>query len=284
MITLRPYQPPSFLTSGGASAKKSLLKRKGFPSVKNWVFCTVTLDRSQFADSLDGYIQGKERLRRFTAALREAGYTIRRWCWRMEFHQEDEQTGEIWPHWHFLIDYKGKFDLLTVNECWGLGRVNLKRVRSSNFEYVFKYVTKPMEHLPEWLLEMRRIRLFQSSPNFFPDSPASDDSKENVKASPRLSIESTDRPQNDETIRERLKRWSSSVVSRSILSSGAVRYELHTNLAGSWGELLIVAARTKHSRHLGEEEMSITYHKLESSELWIKRLPVSSSMEHLFAA
>lgn len=105
MVTLRPYQPPSFLTPFGALGKMRQLQRKGFPeNLRNWRFLTVTMDRERFRGEEAAYEAGSRRLREMIYILRRK-YEIARWWWKLECHEPDSE-GRVFAHWHLLLDYK----------------------------------------------------------------------------------------------------------------------------------------------------------------------------------
>lgn len=284
MIALYPYCPPSFLTVLGSLAAVRRIKRRGFPeSLRNWRFVTLTIDRSEYPDPSEGYDLAKRHLRKFIYALRKK-YAIRRWCWKLEFHERDERTGEVYPHWHLLLDYKRPIPCEEITALWGKGRTEIKGVTDSRFDYLFKYVAKSVDLLPDWVLSRRQIRMFQTSSGFF---PAGCVARELETASPRpaavlpgsdtqngvrhcgdgISSVFADRePRQNDTIGERLTRWARSVVSRSgDPEEGKPRYRLHIAIDGSWGELLVTACHHKFLHQLGESQIKITKNKIEAS-------------------
>jgi hypothetical protein len=163
-MELRHYTPETWFTAEGARLKAWRLQRAGLPDMTNWRFVTLTVANRAISGK-EAYELGKDRLRRFLARLRVAlGYEFK-WCWKLEFHQDG------YAHWHLLIEYKKPIpeDMLPEWEkWWGLGRVNVKRVRARELFYVFKYVAKGLEDLPKWVENHEgRLRVFQSSKGFF---------------------------------------------------------------------------------------------------------------------
>jgi hypothetical protein len=272
MTTLRPYVVPGFWTTLGALAKVRILTRRGFPdNLRNWRFITLTLDRTRYPDPESAYEIGKRHLRQLIYRLRRK-YSIRRWCWKMEFHQPDED-GRVYCHWHLLLDYKRPIDFEELHALWGKGRVDIKGVSDSRFEYLFKYVTKAVDLLPDWVTNRTRMRLFQTSNGFFPanDQPVEEQSAE---ASPRPSDEepvaNTKNNQSPpETIGERLERWTRLVVSRSTNPDGSFRHRLHNMGERTWGHLLAEVCRIKFAAHLGAKSIQITSTKIETTCLRI---------------
>ncbi len=163
---LHPYASENWWTVAGARKKERRLRKAGLPSFKDWRFVTLTMaDRT--ISALEAYIRGKDRIRRFLARLRAAFGRSFLWCWKLEFHHDDEG----YPHWHLLIDYRKRIpqEMLAVLELWwGLGRINVRRVKAQDIDYLFKYVAKAAEEVPEWVGTYKgRIRVFQTSRGFY---------------------------------------------------------------------------------------------------------------------
>jgi hypothetical protein len=64
-----------------------------------------------------------------------------------------------------------------VTHLWGFGRTDVKRIKTSEFNYLLKYVTKGPT-LPDWVLQMPRLRIFQSSRGFLKPLPKTRGNKE----------------------------------------------------------------------------------------------------------
>jgi hypothetical protein len=115
----------------------------------------------------EAYVRGKERIRRFLACLRKALGRAFLWCWKLEFHHD----GEGYPHWHLLIEYRKQIpqDMLSeLERWWGLGRINVRRIKAQDIGYLFKYVTKAAEDVPLWVGSHKgRMRVFQTSRGFY---------------------------------------------------------------------------------------------------------------------
>lgn len=163
-MELRHYTPETWFTAEGARLKAWRLQRAGLPDMTNWRFVTLTVATRSISGE-EAYERGKDRLRRFLARFRAAvGYNFK-WCWKLEFHEDG------YAHWHLLIDYTNRIpeDMLAdLEKWWGLGRVNVKRVKARELFYVFKYVAKGLEDLPPWVESHKgRLRVFQSSKGFF---------------------------------------------------------------------------------------------------------------------
>ncbi len=142
LVHVREYNPPTWLTKAGVAKKRKAIERKGLPSFRGWRFITLTLDRELFEwCPLAGYLEAKDRMRRFLHACRKAGLWAEdaKWAWKMEFHSDG------WPHWHLLVGRTRKFsgtEMATLGRLWGLGRTNCERVRVDDFLYSFKYAFK----------------------------------------------------------------------------------------------------------------------------------------------
>jgi len=262
------------------------LQKRGFPeNLRNWRFVTLTLDRAVYPDPEAAYDLAKRHLREFIYALRRE-YSIPRWCWKLEFHAPDERTGEIYPHWHLLLDYKRPIPAETLERLWGKGRTQIRGVCDEGMKYLFKYVGKGADSLPEWILSRRSIRLFQTSKGFFPagsaprkrqtpsprhagDSTASDTQNEVWReVVPGVFVtESRDRESRDDvpTLGERLQRWTRSVVSRSETEDGSPRYKLHLACGETWGAILVSASKAKLAHNTGDANLSITTNRIHAS-------------------
>jgi hypothetical protein len=161
---LHPYGSETWFTADGARLKLRRLQRAGLPQFTNWRFITLTM-ASRSVHPLQAYEQGKDRLRRFFARFRKAIGRSFRWCWKLEFHEDG------FAHWHLLIEYTKRIppDVLDLVESWwGLGRINVQRVKRRDIFYLFKYVAKGVEDIPEWVAHHKgRLRVFQTSAGFY---------------------------------------------------------------------------------------------------------------------
>jgi hypothetical protein len=273
-MELRPYAPPSFFTTQGVWAKQRQLERKGFPSdLRDWRFVTLTFDRKNYSDPFMAWALGKRHLRQFVYLLKKK-YGIRRWCWKLEFHEPDDD-GQVWPHWHILFDYKQRIDKDELRALWGKGRTEIQRVKGEKFEYLFKYAAKGIENVPDWILSRTTVRFFQTSKGFFPPTPktlsADDVEKQNdAIASPRdTGTGPTRETQNyripSETIGERLERWSRYVVSRSISDDGKVIHRVLEMTCQSWGQLLVRLGRIKIQSGIPSSDLHVTENCIQTS-------------------
>jgi hypothetical protein len=279
-VELRPYAPPSFWTTQGAFAKQRQLERKGFPrDLRNWRFVTLTVDPARFPDPFFAWMYGKGKLRKFIFRLRKK-YKIRRWCWKLEFHEPDDD-GRIYPHWHLLLDYKVKIDVEELQAAWGFGRTNIKRVDDEGFEYLFKYAVKVVDQIPDWILRRTNVRLFQTSKGFFGETKtisANDGAQESENAaSPRLSdADQVGETQNNRidttrTIGERLQYWSRLVVGRTISDDGRVHHKTYEMRCDSWGLLLVQIANVKLRAGVSDAQLNINEHHIKTSCLYLQK-------------
>ena len=163
-MELHHYTPETWFTAEGARLKARRLERAGLPNMTNWRFITFTV-ATRAISAQDAYNRGKDRLRRFLARFRQAIGRPFKWCWKLEFHEDG------YAHWHLLVEYTQQIPeemLPELEKWWGLGRINVKRVKQRELYYVFKYVSKGLEDLPPWVEHFRgRLRVFQSSKGFF---------------------------------------------------------------------------------------------------------------------
>lgn len=161
---LHPYAAESWFTCEGARLKLRRLEQAGLPNFKNWRFVTLTM-ATRAISPREAYEQGKARLRRFLAKFRKAVGHSFRWCWKLEFHDDG------YAHWHLLVEYTKRIppDVLPlVERWWGRGRINVRRVQRKDIRYVFKYVAKGPEEIPEWVARHKgRTRVFQASRGFY---------------------------------------------------------------------------------------------------------------------
>ena len=165
---LHPYASESWFTAEGARKKRRRLEKAGLPDFTNWKFITLTVANRSVSER-EAYELGKDRIRRFLARFRAAVGVAFKWCWKLEFHDDG------YAHWHLLLDYQKKIPqemFTTVEKWWGLGRINVRRVKGRDVHYVFKYVAKNPEEVPDWVARHRgRTRVFQASKGFYLKRP-----------------------------------------------------------------------------------------------------------------
>jgi hypothetical protein len=83
------------------------------------------------------------------------------YCVKVEFH------GNEWAHFHSVFRTRRFLPGGLLNELWGLGRTNVRRITNERFHYLLKYVTKGGGPLPEWVRNRSRLRVFQASRGFY---------------------------------------------------------------------------------------------------------------------
>lgn len=180
-VELHAYASESWWTAEGARIKARRLQRAGLPSFENWRFVTLTM-ATRSISPLAAYNRGKGRMRRFLARFRKAIGRRFKWCWKLEFHEDG------YAHWHLLIEYEKRFPLEILTDLenwWGLGRVNVRRVNGRDIRYVFKYVAKGPEEVPEWVARYRgTLRVFQACQGFYTNRKT----RVAKRAEPRSSI------------------------------------------------------------------------------------------------
>jgi hypothetical protein len=180
-MELHYYTPETWFTAEGARLKARRLERAGLPNMKNWRFVTLTVATRAISRE-DAYKRGKDRLRRFLSHFRQSIGRPFKWCWKLEFHEDG------YAHWHLLLEYTKQIPeemLSELEQWWGLGRVNVKRVKERELYYLFKYVSKGLEDLPAWVGHHQgRLRVFQSSKGFFVHARR----RETKKQEPRFSL------------------------------------------------------------------------------------------------
>ena len=140
------------------------------------------------------------------------------YAWKLEFHENG------YPHWHCLLLYKKKMPYSYVDDCWRLGRTNTQRVKSEEFEYLFKYVSKTVENIPDWVQDAQFPISFWQTSGFH----------DIQKTSPRPdSSEKGIRPFR--TIRQKIHKWKRMVlVTKTAFSEPRKRYrilELNTSFS-----------------------------------------------------
>ncbi|MBN86216.1 MAG: hypothetical protein CL885_01700 [Dehalococcoidia bacterium] len=159
-LTVTAYEPSNWFTPSGAKKKLKELQNKGMPSLKHWHMITLTVDPLQFSDPQEAYEYIKPRLRKWVYLVRQHhNQKNNPYFWKLEFQQNG------WPHWH-LCFYHGKgrkLDVDFIERTWKFGATNC-RYNKTDTDYLFKYVSKVGQELPNWVLHYpQSIRVFQSS-------------------------------------------------------------------------------------------------------------------------
>jgi len=185
-VQVRSYYGANWFTDRGVREKRRLIEQKGLPNLKRCLFVTLTIPEG-VCSPRKAYETGKERLRRFLGAFRKAIGREFAWAWKLEFQENG------YPHWHVILDYRQHIPpefLYLFEKWWGLGRVNVERLKYETFSYLFKYVSKSVAGdvdpetgipLPDWVLDYRKtlkdgrvsagIRFWQTGGGFYTQEP-----------------------------------------------------------------------------------------------------------------
>lgn len=239
-VVIRPCAPASFLTKLGALAKARQLRQKGFPpDLKDWRIITLTIDPARFPCPEDAYEVAHRHLRQFIYSLRQAGFNFCRYCWKLEFGSPDEQ-GWGYPHFHVLLDYKRRIPSEVIAAAWGKGRTEVQRVTKSR--RLFGYLTKGVEHLPQWALARHRIRFWQTSSGFYSEKAQSQESRLQpaFRGGGRTRSKMRRLP---ESIGEKLSRWRrycTLIYGRTSRGNPVFRC---VELACTWNQAVVKLAR-----------------------------------------
>jgi hypothetical protein len=165
-LILSEFTPKSWLHHKGIhKVLRDLLPR--MPEVSGKLFITFTVDPKLFSGPASAYDKTRDRIRRFFNKLKHGvewkGKTYCLdcpYCVKTEFHQSG------FAHFHVLFLTKRFLPGALINHHWKYGRTNVKRIKSKDFHYLLKYVTKGGGQLPPWVLDKKRIRIFQPCTGF----------------------------------------------------------------------------------------------------------------------
>lgn len=122
---------------------------------------------------------------------------------KVEFHKSG------FAHFHVIFKTRSYLPPKVINRLWGLGRVNVKRIRTRGLEYLLKYVTKG-ENLPDWVKDRKRIRITQPSRGFYLKTAA----PKNGAKEEQKTEDSKKGRSSESTIGERIARWRRTAVLR----------------------------------------------------------------------
>jgi len=205
---LCPFTPKSWFHPRGIRKVLADIEPR-LPDVRGSLFLTFTIDPSLEPDPLEAFKHSRDKLRRVFHKLRKGvPWGDKRfcidapYCIKVEFHQSG------WVHYHCIFLTRRFLPGELLNELWGLGRTNVQRVKSDNdFRYLLKYVTKGGS-LPDWALELKRIRIFQPSRGFYRQPESTPCPDEPVEAEPPQDTEPVGvQKRASYTLGERLERW-----------------------------------------------------------------------------
>ncbi|MBL9214405.1 MAG: hypothetical protein JNG83_02905 [Opitutaceae bacterium] len=218
------YIPASWWHAEGRRKMVKRLEARGFPWLKGWLFFTLTIDPDKFAGPVEAYEAGKDRIRRVIHELRERGYDIKRYASKLELQENG------WPHWHLLVDTRRFIAEDMLQDIWGHGFVDVKRIKPTKWTYLFKYVVKGNEGIPQWVLDYpKRIRVFQTSSGFF-SSPSP--SREKKEPADDEDCESG----QPETLAQKFARWATTATVRARES---IRHVKTVRLVRPYRDILI---------------------------------------------
>jgi hypothetical protein len=259
---LRPFHPASWFHAVGIWKVLARLKPK-LPDVAGMLFLTFTFDQALFADPSAAFEHGRDHLRRMFHRLRQGveweGKTYRidaPYCVKVEFHANG------WAHFHVVLMTRRYLPGGLLNELWGLGRTNVRRINNHKFHYLLKYVTKG-GGLPEWVLGRKRLRVFQTSRGFYQDTLSTGAAATGTRAeTPATEASATGVPSKSPptgikrktgTLGERLARWRTS----ALLQQGTEFLQI--NLCAPFSELLdaLILPVALDGRYLGNGHIII---------------------------
>jgi hypothetical protein len=276
MITVRPYCPVSFWTKEGAARLFRRFVTWGIPNLKNWRLVTLTIDRKEYPDAEAAFDLGKLYVSDFRTAFK-AAYPHKEQFTKLELHEPDAEDGQVYPHWHLLLDWKRQVDFVAVSGMWRMGRVNVRRVEDEGFDYLFKYIAKSVDDLPEWVKKRRVVRAWSCSKGFFLNRPPAP----KAARRDREPLEEEEKPEDfvevapgvfardvpvDRTesanLGERLERWKRTVQITEEKPDGSVRGCLQITTHASWNQFLAHVAQEKLSHFLGSSKLTIDENKI----------------------
>jgi len=120
-----------------------------------------------FKTETAAWVRGTQRAGDMIETLRADSKSEFQYLRKLEMHEDG------WPHWHLSILYRGTLDLEKLIRVWGLGGVEIQRVRTQKVDYllkntmaVFDYITKE-NAVPAWVGEETVIRVVQPSRAYF---------------------------------------------------------------------------------------------------------------------
>jgi hypothetical protein len=203
---LRAYNPVSWFHARGIFRVLGKLKPR-LPDVSRCLFITFTVNPTLFESPQSAFTHARSRLRRVFYRLRKGvewqGKFYQNnapYCVKVEFHRSG------WAHFHVVFLSKRYVPGELVSELWSFGRTDVRRISSSKFHYLLKYVTKGGA-LPDWVLNFKRLRVWQATAGFYNATPTIEE-KEAEKPNKPYRF----RKRASLSIGERLVRWSHTAV------------------------------------------------------------------------
>ena len=224
------------------------------PDVSGKLFLTFTLDPKNYADEEAAFEDSRNWLRKVFYQLRQGVehegkiYVIDApYCIKVEFHESG------WVHFHAIFLTRRFLPKELLAGMWDRGWVTVQRIKTTDFHYLLKYVTKPDE-LPEWVKKRKRLRVFQTTKGFLKPLP------------PKPKIVSLKEPRKraSYTMDERFWRWACSAVIRQNGKARKVGFQMPYREI--FDQLVLSAARE--GRYKGSGEIIIN--RKEGLNLWLK--------------
>jgi len=249
--TIKEFIPASWFHSVGIFKVLERIKDR-LPDVAGKLFLTFTLDPKNYANEETAFEASRQWLRKVFYRLRHgvawAGKTYvldAPYCVKVEFHESG------WVHYHAIFLTRRFLPHELLAELWGLGWVKVQRISNADFHYLLKYVTKPGE-LPAWVLQRKRLRVFQSSKGFLAAPPA-----------PKAFPLKEPRKRTSYTMEERFWRWTCMAVLRQNGRARTLRFQMPYREI--FDHLVLAAARE--GRYQGGGEIII--HRKEGIAKWL---------------
>jgi hypothetical protein len=253
---LRPFNPISWFHPRGIHRVLARLMPR-LPDVGGCLFLTFTINPLLFAEPAAAFEHSRQQLRRVFYRLRKGekwNGKIHRidaaYCVKVEFH------GNEWAHFHVVFRTHRFLPSGLLNELWGLGRTDVRRITNERFHYLLKYVTKGGGELPDWVRDRKRLRVFQASRGFYVAGPTANE----PAGIPRGH---TKRRESD-SLGERVERYRRTAVFQSGKQFSQVK------LSAPFEELHAaqIYPAAVDGRYLGGGHYNIN--DIEELEIWIK--------------
>ena len=224
------------------------------PDVSGKLFLTFTLDPKNYADEETAFEDSRDWLRKLFFQLRHGvehkGKTFvinAPYCIKVEFHESG------WVHYHAIFLTRRFLPKELLAALWDRGWVEVQRITTDDFHYLLKYVTKP-DKLPAWVLQRKRLRVFQSTKGFLKPLPPQ----------PKTISLKEPRKRASYTMDERFWRWACMAVIRRNGKARTVRFQMPYREI--FDQLVLSAALA--GRYKGGGEIII--HRKEGLNQWIQ--------------
>ncbi len=219
---LREYIPASWFHPLGVFKVNKRLEGR-LPNVAGKLHLTFTLDREKFSGPSQGFDVSRDKLRKVFYRLRKGivweGKLYRidvPYCVKLEFHEDG------WPHFHVIFLTRRFLPKELLDEVWGLGFTFVQRISDEDFRYLLKDVSKSGE-APEWILDRKRVRVFQSSRGFL--QPVEKKSTEDGKTDEQIEKPVRHRAPLS-SLGVRLDKWGKMALLDHGEKKEAIRFEL----------------------------------------------------------